>query len=209
MDDGRPDSDSNIETVTENMSDSTDDPMTGHNSRWEAVIDDMSATATEYRDAGWEALELHPGDIFPIPPVDGADQTGLSSSDGVNNTSTKGSIAQDSSKSHSRVGLDVIIPDNEFTQLIEIASARTFDECEAFRAEVGSILFVIAGIKASTTDVVVFVPLYYRANDAQRMAQRAVARGEIKLFVRPLSDDRQVVFSQSTPELLLPSEFAR
>jgi hypothetical protein len=30
---------------------------------WEAVIEDMEATAAEYREAGWEVLELHPGDV--------------------------------------------------------------------------------------------------------------------------------------------------
>jgi hypothetical protein len=30
---------------------------------WEAVTEDMEATAEEYREAGWEVLELHPGDV--------------------------------------------------------------------------------------------------------------------------------------------------
>ena len=30
---------------------------------WEAVMGDMEATAAEYREAGWETLELHPGDV--------------------------------------------------------------------------------------------------------------------------------------------------
>lgn len=30
---------------------------------WEAVIDDMEATAAEYREAGWTVIELHPGDV--------------------------------------------------------------------------------------------------------------------------------------------------
>jgi hypothetical protein len=29
---------------------------------WSAVIEDMEATATEYRERGWTTLELHPGD---------------------------------------------------------------------------------------------------------------------------------------------------
>ncbi|WP_144923895.1 DUF7529 family protein [Halorubrum salsamenti] len=29
---------------------------------WPAVIEDMEATAAEYRDGGWTTLELHPGD---------------------------------------------------------------------------------------------------------------------------------------------------
>lgn len=30
---------------------------------WDAVIADMDATTEEYREAGWDALELHPGDV--------------------------------------------------------------------------------------------------------------------------------------------------
>jgi hypothetical protein len=30
---------------------------------WEDVIDDMEATAAEYREAGWDVVELHPGDV--------------------------------------------------------------------------------------------------------------------------------------------------
>lgn len=41
---------------------------------WQAVIEDMSATADEYRDSGWTALELHPGDSVL---VDSEFRTGL------------------------------------------------------------------------------------------------------------------------------------
>ncbi|PHQ39702.1 hypothetical protein DJ69_04895 [Halorubrum persicum] len=34
--------------------------------RWQRVFDDTEATAAEYRDRGWEALALHPGDVNPI-----------------------------------------------------------------------------------------------------------------------------------------------
>jgi hypothetical protein len=36
------------------------------------------------------------------------------------------------------------------------------------------------------------------------MANRALERGRIDLFVRPLADDRRVVFSQEEPRLILP-----
>lgn len=43
-------------------------------SGWRAVIEDMTATANEYRDRGWTALELHPGDSVL---VDSERRTGL------------------------------------------------------------------------------------------------------------------------------------
>lgn len=33
---------------------------------WSAVIEDMEATATAYRDRGWTTLELHPGDSVVV-----------------------------------------------------------------------------------------------------------------------------------------------
>ncbi|MDB2225855.1 hypothetical protein PM076_15940 [Halorubrum ezzemoulense] len=41
---------------------------------WSAVIEDMEATATKYRERGWTALELHPGDSVL---VDSDRRTGL------------------------------------------------------------------------------------------------------------------------------------
>jgi hypothetical protein len=40
---------------------------------WEAVVDDMTVTAEEYREAGVEVVELHPGDVVPRPDVGGFD----------------------------------------------------------------------------------------------------------------------------------------
>ncbi|MFC6725160.1 hypothetical protein ACFQE1_12435 [Halobium palmae] len=42
-------------------------PLSGALDAWERVVDDMEATAAEYREEGWETLELHPGDVTPIP----------------------------------------------------------------------------------------------------------------------------------------------
>jgi hypothetical protein len=43
-------------------------------SGWQAVIDDMAATAEAYRERGWTTLELHPGDSVL---VDSEFRTGL------------------------------------------------------------------------------------------------------------------------------------
>jgi hypothetical protein len=158
-----------------------DHPLAGSVDRWEAVIDDMEATATEYREAGWTAVELHPGDVTPLPPVQG------------------GEALDDD-----RVGLDVLVPDNEFDAVERVADAATFDSYEAYRAQAGSIVFAVAAIEATASEEVVLVPLYYRAADAQEMTRRALERGRLELFVRTLSNDRSVVFSQTEPQLLLP-----
>ncbi|MFC7175820.1 DUF7529 family protein [Halosegnis marinus] len=33
---------------------------------WDDLLDDMAATAAEFREAGWDVLELHPGDVTVV-----------------------------------------------------------------------------------------------------------------------------------------------
>lgn len=39
----------------------------GLGEQWQRVFDDTEATAAAYRDRGWTALALHPGDVNPVP----------------------------------------------------------------------------------------------------------------------------------------------
>jgi hypothetical protein len=160
-----------------------DHPLAGLVDRWEAVIDDMEATATEYREQGWNVVELHPGDINPLPPARG------------------GEVLDDD-----RVGFDVLVPDNEFETVESEAASVTFDSYEAYRAQVGSVVFVVVAVEANEAGLAVLVPVYYRTADAQELTKRALGRGSLNLFVRPLADDRRVVFTQDDPALLLPSD---
>jgi hypothetical protein len=55
------------------MGASGDHPLIGATEHWEAVLDDAAATAAEYRDRGWTALELRPGDVTVDPDLPGFD----------------------------------------------------------------------------------------------------------------------------------------
>lgn len=58
------------------MSDEREDPTvppfagtdvgTAIRQHWDDLVGDMEATAEEYRSAGWEVLELHPGDVTVV-----------------------------------------------------------------------------------------------------------------------------------------------
>ncbi|MFC5971233.1 hypothetical protein ACFPYI_07800 [Halomarina salina] len=50
-----------------------DHPLDGVADHWEAVIDDMATTAEQLREAGADVVELHPGDITPLPALGGFD----------------------------------------------------------------------------------------------------------------------------------------
>lgn len=48
-------------------------PLAGATDHWEATLEDATATAEEYRERGWTALELRPGDVTVDPDLPGFD----------------------------------------------------------------------------------------------------------------------------------------
>lgn len=158
------------------MSDSH--PLSGAESAWEAVIDDAESTAAEYRESGWTVTELHPGDVTPLP----AGQT------------------DEDEYVDDRTGLDVLLPGDEFRAVEELVDDAEFDEYDAYTAREGPISFVVLVMKASDVSQAVVFPLYYRADRAQETLRRAREHGEMRTYLRPLSDERRVVFTQSDPD---------
>lgn len=157
-------------------------PLAGVEGFWDDVMADMEATAAEYRDAGWDVLELHPGDVTPLP------------------TASADAEAD-------RVGLDVLLPGDEFTAVEGRVGGATFDEYDAYRAEEGGVVFLVLAMKAAEAGEAVVFPLYYARSEAETMLRRVAERGEMRTFLRPLDDARRVVFSQREPGSLLPATF--
>lgn len=158
-----------------------DHPLVGHGDRWEQVVEEMEATAAEYREAGWETQALHPGDVVPLPPTWDPD-------------------------SDDQVGFDVLVPGSEFEALEELVDGATFDAYEAYRAKAGDVVFVVVVMQASDDGKAVVYPLYYRRSRASELIDRARTDGETRTYVRPLSDERRVVFTHEGPEALLPGD---
>lgn len=48
-------------------------PIGSVSEQWGAVIDDMEATANDYRSADWTVVELHPGGVTPLEGEHGFD----------------------------------------------------------------------------------------------------------------------------------------
>jgi hypothetical protein len=156
-------------------------PLSGVMDFWERVIDDMEATAAEYREVGWDVVELHPGDVTPVPAM------------------------LDTAESD-EFGLDALVPGDEFETVEGLVADAEFDAYDAYRAERGDVVFLVVAMLAEETETAVTVPLYYRTNEAAPMLDRATEAGEMRVFVRPLSDDRRVIFVQDDPETLLPAD---
>jgi hypothetical protein len=168
-------------------------PLTGLTGFWDDTIADMEATAEEFREAGWETVELHPGAVTPLPSGETED----------------GYVDE-------RVGLDVLVPGNEFEAVTEAVGgfegeegdAASYTEYEAFRAQQDGVVFLVVAMKAPATETAVLIPLYYKIQDASETVRRVREQGEMRLFVRPLDDSERVVFSQQSPSALLPGDEA-
>jgi hypothetical protein len=168
-------------------------PLSGVTALWDETIADMEATAAEFREAGWETVELHPGAVTQLP----AGET----EDGYLDA---------------RVGLDVLVPGNEFEAVTDAVggidaeddqeTAVSYDEYEAFRAQANDVVFLVVVMKSPETERAVLVPVYYDVQDADETLTRVREREEMRLFVRPLDDSERVVFTQQEPDALLPEE---
>ncbi len=106
-------------------------------SRWDRVLEDMTVTAAEYDEAGWETVELHPGNV------------------------TVTADAED------RDGVDVLVPNDEFDRLREAVADRTFDSYEVFQAVDEGVVFLLVALTDAAGEVAVFVPTYYDETDVE------------------------------------------
>jgi hypothetical protein len=147
---------------------------------WEAVLEDMASTAADYRAEGWETIELHPGDVTPLPPAESETDDG-------------------------RVGFEVVVQGEEFERLQSVVADAAFERYESYRAQQGGVVFLVVVNRSEQTQQAVFVPVYYALARAEKMLERAAEDGVLRTYVRPLSDDQRVVFTQEDPDALFPA----
>ncbi|WP_276280381.1 DUF7529 family protein [Halorussus caseinilyticus] len=139
---------------------------------WDDILADMEATAEEYETDGWDTLQLHPGDVTALVPDEHDD----------------------------RFGLDVLAPDDEFEELQGLLEGdASFDAYEVFRAMAdGLVLFVVA-MEDRDREIAVLYPAYYDAQNAQAMLTAAESAGEMRTYVRTLTEE-QIEFTHDEPE---------
>lgn len=143
---------------------------------WDRVVADMEATAAEYEEAGWDTLQLHPGDVAVL----GEDDRGP--------------------------GFDVVIPDPEYADLADVfASGAAVDETTVYRASLSGVTYLVVVLQHAD-GTAVLVPLYYRIGDGDVEAafRRADAGEEFRLRLRTLTGD-QVVVGHDEYELFAPA----
>lgn len=144
---------------------------------WEQLIDDMAATADQYREEGWEALEVHPGDISAFPGESG------------------------------RAGFELLAPDNEFDPVADAFDATSgFEESEVFRAVEAGMVYVLIVLAAPDIETVVLLPAYYSHGNDRAFVEYLEANESVPVHVRPLDQRRVLTFSHADPSLFLPPD---
>lgn len=146
---------------------------------WDAVIDDMAARATEFQDRGWRTLTLRPGDVTPIAGED-----------------------------VDRPGFDVLLPDDEFDELLAVVDGAAFDAYDVYATVAEGTAFLLVVMRDERTETAVLFPLYYGLGDdsIDALESHADATGTVSTRLRRLEYDRIVTFEHDEPELFFRDE---
>jgi hypothetical protein len=142
---------------------------------WADLTAEVASIAAEYREEGWEVLEIHPGDVAPLSP---------------------GELE--------RWGLDIVVPGNELESVQELINHAPVDELDVFRTVQGEVVLLLIAAKAPAAERVVLIPAYYREGDAVGIRAAARERGTIHVHLRPLTQKPVITFSHEQPELFFP-----
>jgi len=150
---------------------------------WQAVVEDMEGLAAEYREIGWEVLELHPGDVATL------DGGGGDGDDGEDD----------------RHGLEVLVPDPEFEELEAwIEEGTRFGSYEVYRTTEDEVAFLLVVLTDEATERAVCVPAYYEMSNVETLRACAEHDGVFFTYVRRLQGDRVITFTGDDPGLFLP-----
>jgi hypothetical protein len=98
-----------------------------------------------------------------------------------------------------RVGLDVLVPDNEFEQLETVVAETDLDEHDVYRTVDGAV-FLLVVARDDDRKRAVCCPAYYNPAAAVELQRRAREAGHLRLHLRVLSGET-VTLTVEGPEL--------
>lgn len=150
-------------------------PHPGGMDWWDDLAADARELAAEYEADGWDALELHPGDVTPL--------------DG---------------EFDDRVGLSVLVPDDEYDRLESALADADVERYDVYRRAVGDSVALLLTVETTDGTAIVW-PAYYErdAPAVDSMFEQARAEGTLRVYLRRL-DQTSVVLSLDDPELVAP-----
>lgn len=144
---------------------------------WDTLVEDMDARAAEYESDGWETVTLHTADV----------------------TALEG-------RHDDRVGLSVLVPDDEFDELERVLGAETVESTDVYRTRVqGYVAFLLA--VETDGETAILCPGYYALSDdsVDETFDLAEEAGRLTVYLRRL-DETAVELAIDDPALLAPPE---
>jgi hypothetical protein len=149
------------------------DPTTGY---WERVVEDMAATADEYRERGWDAVEIHPGDVL---------------------------VATDDRRPGFEV---LAPDDEFDRAAAAIDDGDGFESASVFRASTEGSLFLVVVLEDAGTETALLFPLQYAPGEETDFVDMVQEDGVVRTHVRPLDQRRVLTFTHDDPSLFLPED---
>lgn len=150
------------------------DPVAAH---WDAVIEDVEATAVDLEDAGWKTLALRPGDVTPLAGED-----------------------------VDRPRFDVLLPDDEFEELLAVVEDRSFEASDVYANVAEGTAFLLVVMRDEAAEAAILFPVYYGLGEeaVETLEERAAETGTVRTRLRRLQRDRAVTFAHDDPDLFFP-----
>lgn len=102
-----------------------------------------------------------------------------------------------------RIGLDVLVPDNEYKRLKSLLSDGVdFGESQVFRGTDGSIVFLIIAVESPAVEAAVVYPVYYDLTDpdVSELQSHTQMEGELRSYLRVLGGE-YIEFNHEDPSL--------
>lgn len=126
---------------------------------WESLTADAEAIADEYREDGWDAHVLSPGDVTPL--ADGERPFGLS----------------------------VLVDSTAFELVESLSSTESFDDCEVYSHVTGPLVSLLVVERSEAAQTALLIPAYYNKAEAAEFLDTVRDRGEVPIHVRALGTE--------------------
>jgi len=148
---------------------------TAVDTHWEELIRSMEDIGSHHEEMGDNVHTLHPGFVSIVE--------------------------QDLS---GRIDFDVLVPDNEFRRLEELADQMSAESYDIYRETRSGIVFLVILLKSATDESALLWPIYYESSNTTKVQEMIEEEGEIRCILRPLDKSREHIVTFEASELFLP-----
>jgi len=158
------------------MTSSTDSGANGPGpALWKRVLDDMEATADEYKQEGWTAVMLHPGSVQPLLP----------------------------SEASQKYGIDIVVPVSEYEETRKVVSDRDDEaQIEVLCNRYSETLFSMLVYRFESDQQAILCPFYLSGQDSIDLLELAINEECLPVYIRSLSET-PIKVSLDDPEVLV------